>query len=77
MIERIDVKQGTEEWLQARVGKITGTRAHQLLSGAATRKTLMAKLIAEIDTGLSAESCFESERMNKGARQLRSSQAIL
>ncbi len=65
MITKIDVIQGTEEWLQARIGLITGTRAHQLLSSATTRKTLMGKLIAEIDSGESADADFSSDRMDK------------
>lgn len=64
MFTRLPVEQGSQEWLDARVGLITGTRAHQLLTTAATRKTLMGKILSEIDSGESADKAFGSDRMD-------------
>lgn len=44
------MKQRTEEWFAARLGKITGTRAADLMGTATTRKTLLATLIKEAVT---------------------------
>ena len=41
------MEQRSDEWATARIGLITSTRAHQLLSSAATRRTLMVDLIRE------------------------------
>lgn len=55
--------QGTEEWLRARLGVITASRAHDLLPNARTktfqykeaRKSYMYELIGEVCTGYSEE----------------------
>lgn len=47
--------QRSEQWLADRLGVITSTRAHDLLSSPTTRKTLMAQLISEHATALKKE----------------------
>lgn len=45
------MEQLSQEWFAARLGKITGSKkAHLLLSGPATRKTLLAQLFRETAT---------------------------
>lgn len=44
------MEQRTAEWHAARLSKITGTKAHNLLSGPATRKTLLVQLFRETAT---------------------------
>lgn len=64
------MKQGTEEWLQARVGKITASRIADLVaetkSGpAASRKNYLAELLVERLTGEPTEQ-FVSKEMQRG-----------
>ena len=43
----IQVEQGTDEWLKARLGKITGTRLKSVMGTKAAQETLMYELLAE------------------------------
>lgn len=56
--------QGTHEWLQLRLGKITGTRLKKML--AKDNLALLDELIAEEETGLSDDDDFVSEEMQRG-----------
>jgi len=64
--------QGSEEWLQARVGKVTASRVHDIIatikSGgpSASRKTYMGELIAERLTGAAAPT-YQSAAMAYGS----------
>lgn len=61
------MEQRTPEWLAARLGKITGTKAHNLLSSATTRKTLLVQLFREISLA-SAKQIPETAAMAEGTR---------
>jgi len=56
--------QGTHEWLQLRLGKITGTRLKKML--AKDNLSLLDELIAEEETGLTDDDDFVSEEMQRG-----------
>ena len=43
----INVEQGTDKWLKARLGKITGTRLKSVMGTKAAQETLMYELLAE------------------------------
>lgn len=59
------MEQGSQEWHAARLGKITGTKAHNLLSGDKTRKTLLIQLFREIATA-EAKETPETDDMRRG-----------
>lgn len=59
----IDVEQGTAEWLQLRVGKVTGTRLKEVLKK--DNLPLVDEMIAEIGVG-SAETSFVTSAMQRG-----------
>lgn len=66
-----DAVQGTQEWLDARVGKITASRLGDVMamtkSGyAAARKNYAAELVVERLTGASSERGFVSREMQWG-----------
>jgi hypothetical protein len=66
--------QGTDEWLAARAGRATGSRARDILakikSGeAASRKNYRTQLVIERLTGRPAESGFISKEMQWGTEQ--------
>ena len=48
-------EQRTEEWKGDRLGVITGTKAHELLSSKTTRLTLMARMLSEFATANTKE----------------------
>lgn len=50
-----NVIQGTEDWLQLRVGKITGTRLKSVVGSNKVRETLLHELLAEELTGVQEE----------------------
>lgn len=65
-----DCEQGTDEWRQVRLGKITGSRIADIMrrtkSGvSATRQTYLGELVAERLSGVAAES-FTSKAMQWG-----------
>lgn len=59
-----DVEQGSYEWHQIRLGKITSTRLKKVLSK--DNIALVDELIAEEETGLSDDDGFVSEDMQRG-----------
>lgn len=59
-----DVEQGSYEWHQLRLGKITSTRLKKVLSK--DNLSLVDELIAEEETGLSDDDGFVSEEMQRG-----------
>lgn len=66
----IDVEQGSPEWKQARLGKVTASRMHDLMAKtktgySASRANYAADLIAEILTGNSADK-FTNPAMEWG-----------
>lgn len=74
------MKQGTDEWLQARCGKITASRIADLIattkSGyAASRKNYLAELLVERMTGLPTES-FISAAMQWGTEHEPDARAV-
>jgi len=62
MIE-IDVKQGSDEWLKMRFGKITGSRLKEVFKS--DNLTLVDEMISEIDSELIDKS-FVSVEMQRG-----------
>jgi len=59
-----DVEQGSYEWHQIRLGKITSTRLKKLMSK--DNLSLVDELIAEEETGISDDDGFVSEDMQRG-----------
>ena len=70
--EIVDVEQGTEEWLAARCGLLTGSRAPDLLATrkdgkeAAPRRDLRLALVCERLTGRPVETAHVSLDMKRG-----------
>ena len=56
--------QGSHEWHQIRIGKITGTRLKKMLAN--DNLSLIDELIAEEETGLTDDDDFVSEEMQRG-----------
>jgi YqaJ-like viral recombinase domain len=73
MIELID--QGTPDWMQLRIGKVTASRIadvmSKLKSGAesASRRDYKAQLVAEILTGKPCEDGYINRHMEWGIEQ--------
>jgi hypothetical protein len=70
------IEQGSVAWLQARCGKITGSRADDLLSEGKTKGTesagwrnYRAQLVVERLTGEPAEEGFVSDAMKRGTEK--------
>lgn len=67
----INCTQGTPEWHQARLGKITASRLHDILPGKsgykAARKNYEAELICEILTGVYDDNSYCSQAMDYGS----------
>ncbi len=63
MIIHKDVKQGSQEWKDLRLGKITGTHLKGVL--AKNPRTLMKKILAERATG-QPKDFFQSASMQRG-----------
>lgn len=69
-----DLEQGTQEWLDARLGKVTASRISAVMSKprskgqseSTTRRNYMAQVACEILTGKSAEVEFESFHTRRG-----------
>jgi len=59
------VKQGSQEWLDEKLGVISGTRAYDLMSSKATRRTLLATLIRELMTA-DRKSFRQTPAMKRG-----------
>ncbi len=65
----LDAQQGSDRWLQMRLGVITGSNAHRAVSKADsdTRATYMASLVAGVCTGVTEE--INSKHMEWGKDQ--------
>lgn len=50
-MKTIQVEQGTVDWLQARLGKVTGTRLKAVMGSTKVQDTLICELVAEQLTG--------------------------
>lgn len=70
--EEIRVAQGTPEWLKARAGHVTGSRASDITStlksgkASASRANYLAQLVAERLTGEPQEEGYTSPAMERG-----------
>ena len=62
----INVDQGTQEWLDLRVGKITGTRLKSVMGSKKVREELIYELIAEELTGVQ-EQLYKNAAMQWGS----------
>lgn len=70
--EIVDVPQGSPEWLSARAGYVTGSRASDIVAktkaktASASRANYLAQLVAERLTGKPQEDTFTSPAMERG-----------
>lgn len=62
-MKTIQVEQGTVEWLQARLGKVTGTRLKSVMGSKKVQDTLIYELIAEQLTGQPEELYMNNAMM--------------
>lgn len=62
----LDIEQGTDEWKEARLEMITGTRLGDVLGTKARQETLLNTLIAEHVTGQAKEG-YKSPQMERGS----------
>ncbi len=69
----VDAPQRSEQWFAARLGRLTGSRASDMLSTlktgkgeAAGRRNLRVQLVLERVTGRSLEDGFQSKAMEQG-----------
>ena len=64
----LDLEQGSDEWLRARLGKVTGSKVSDVLAKGAgkTRAKYLAQLVAERLTGKPTET-FKSAAMDYGS----------
>lgn len=67
----VDCEQRSEAWLNARLGKLTGTGANDMLAkprvpGEGLRRKLLVRLSLERITGIPGESKFQSQSMQNG-----------
>ena len=65
MIKWHDAPQGSDEWLDARMGLLTASNFKAALSKGSTRDTLMRKMAAEIAWGAKDEG-YKSAAMQRG-----------
>jgi exodeoxyribonuclease (lambda-induced) len=64
---RTDISQGSNEWYQERLGKITGSSFHKLLSGNGTKEKYIYDRASEIVTGCRSDSdSFTNIHMQRG-----------
>lgn len=61
----IETKQGSPEWQEMRLGKITGTRLKSVMGGKQAQETLIYELIAE-ELTQQAEKLFVNDAMKWG-----------
>jgi len=50
-----DFDQGSDEWLQTRIGKLTGSDFHTLMGNSQTKETILYKKAAERLTGVASD----------------------
>lgn len=71
-VSLLTVEQGSDEWLAARAGRVTGSKIDTVTANgrggkpSATRATLVAEVVAEVLTGLPCGSNFKSSAMQWG-----------
>jgi predicted phage-related endonuclease len=71
-----EIQQGTQDWIDARLGKVTASRIHCVMAKprrkgqteSTTRANYMAQLAIEILTGKSAEDGYENWNMQRGIK---------
>jgi len=61
-----DIVQHSDEWLQARLGKVTGTKCHPLLGSSATKQDMLWELRAERLYNDSDREEFQTFYMDRG-----------
>ncbi|MCP4990532.1 MAG: YqaJ viral recombinase family protein [Colwellia sp.] len=69
----IDTKQGSEEWLQLKVGTLTSTRLKKIVTSkkmvlSSSHSGMILRLIDENITGISAEESFSNNATDRGNR---------
>ena len=67
----LDVKQGSEEWLQAKVGILGGTRIKKIVTPkqlkiSSAANGMVFRLVDENITGISAETFFSTQAADRG-----------
>jgi len=72
IMSSIDVKQGSEEWFAARVGKVTASRIDDVMATiktgeAQTRKNYRAEKVLERASGLPQDNSYKSAAMIAGS----------
>jgi len=67
MIIHKELEQGSEEWLQVRLGKITASTFHTLLGNSQTKNTLLYKIASERLTGVRCDQdTFRNHHIDRG-----------
>lgn len=67
MIIHKELKQGSEEWSQVRLGKITASTFHTLLGNSQTKDTLLYKIASERLTGVRCDQdTFRNPHTDRG-----------
>lgn len=61
-----NLEQGSQDWLEARRGVITGTRLKQVMGRPDTRKGLIYELLGELISENIASDHFKSQTMEHG-----------
>ena len=62
-----NIEQGSEEWLQIRIGKFTASEFHTLMGNSQTKKTILLKKAAERITGVKSDGdSFSSLHTDRG-----------
>jgi hypothetical protein len=65
MAKVADIEQGSQQWKDEKLGVISGTRAHDLMSSNTTRRTLTATLIRELVTA-DTKATHQTPAMRRG-----------
>ena len=70
-VEIIDCEQGTEQWLQARLGLPTASRFHEVLAKGEgkTRAKYIRELAAEVARGWPEPDTYSNAHMDRGREQ--------
>lgn len=66
----IDIEQGTDAWLQARMQVVTGSKAKSVMGTSDAQRTLIAELIAEESTEMLKESVTTREMERGNAEEI-------
>jgi putative phage-type endonuclease len=73
-VKTVDAEQGTQEWLDARAGKVTASRINEVLAKikvgeAVSRRDYRCQIVAEILTGRPQEGGYINDEMRWGTEQ--------